>query len=79
MIIRGHATGLIVSARLLAPDPRILRVRVGPVGRGPGCADALRFVCRLPVPRRTTRYAAVAIDRWGASRPLIVTLHGGRR
>jgi hypothetical protein len=67
-------TGLIVSARLRAPDPRILRVMVRPVGGGPGCADSLRSVCRLTLPRRTTRYAAVAIDRWGASAPLIVTV-----
>jgi hypothetical protein len=30
-------------------------------------------VCRLPLPRRATRYAAVAIDQWGASQPLTVT------
>jgi hypothetical protein len=41
---------------------------------GRGCADSLRSVCRLPLPRRTTRYAAIAIDRWGASQPLTVTV-----
>src|SRR5215467_12925146 len=71
------ATGLIVSARLRAPDPRILRVIVRPVGGGRGCADSLRSVCRLPLPQRTTRYAAVAIDRWGASQPLTVTMQPG--
>jgi hypothetical protein len=71
--IRHGATGLIVSARLSAPDPRIVRVIVRPVRGGRGCADSLRSVCRLPLPRRTTRYAAIAIDRWGASQPLTVT------
>jgi hypothetical protein len=74
LIIRHRATGLVVSARLRAPDPRILRVIVRPVGGGRGCADSLRSVCRLPFPRRTTRYAAVAIDQWGASQPLTVTV-----
>ena len=73
LIIRKSATGLIVSARLRAPDPRILRVIVRPVGGGHGCVDSLRSVCRLPFPRRTTRYAAVAVDQWGASQPLTVT------
>ncbi|MGE5291950.1 MAG: N,N-dimethylformamidase beta subunit family domain-containing protein, partial [Micromonosporaceae bacterium] len=73
LIIRRRGTGLVVSARLRAPDPRILRVIVRPVGGGRGCADSLRSVCRLPLPRRTTRYAAVAVDRWGASQPLTVT------
>jgi hypothetical protein len=71
------STGLIVSARLRAPDPRILRVIVRPVRGGRGCADSLRSVCRLPVPRRATRYAAVAIDQWGASQPLTVTVRPG--
>jgi hypothetical protein len=77
LIIRHRATGLIVSARLRAPDPRILRVIVRPVRGGRGCADSLRSVCRLPLPRRTTRYAAVAIDQWGASQPLTVTVQPG--
>lgn len=77
LIIRHRATGLIVSARLRAPDPRILRVIVRPVRGGRGCADSLRSACRLPLPRRTTRYAAVAIDNWGASQPLIVTVQPG--
>jgi hypothetical protein len=77
LIIRHRATGLVVSARLRAPDPRILRVIVHPVGRGRGCADSLRSACRLPLPRRTTRYAAVAIDQWGASQPLTVTVMPG--
>jgi N,N-dimethylformamidase beta subunit-like, C-terminal len=75
LIIRRRATGLIVSARLRAPDPRILRVIVRPVGGGRGCADSLRSACRLPLPRHATRYAVIAIDRWGASQPLIVTVH----
>jgi hypothetical protein len=79
LIIRHRATGLIVSARLRAPDPRILRVIVRPVRGGRGCADSLRSVCRLPLPRRTTRYAAVAIDQWGASQPLTVTVQPERR
>ncbi len=74
LIVRRRATGLIVSARLRAPDPRVLRVIVRPVRGGSGCADSLRSVCRLPFPRRTTRYDAVAVDRWGASQPLTVTV-----
>jgi hypothetical protein len=74
LIIRHRATGLIAAVRLSAPDPRIIRVTVRPVGGGRGCADSLRSVCRLPLPRRSTRYAAVAIDRWGASRPLTATV-----
>jgi hypothetical protein len=74
LIIRHRATGLIASARLSAADPRIVRVIVRPVRGGRGCADSLRSVCRLPLPRRTTRYAAVAIDQWGTSRPLTVTV-----
>jgi hypothetical protein len=77
LIIRHRARGLIVSARLSAPDPRILRVMVRPMGGGRGCADSLRSVCRLPLPRRTTRYAAVAIDQWGTSQPRTVTVHAG--
>jgi hypothetical protein len=77
LIVRYRATGLIVSARLRAPDPRILRVIVRPVRGGRGCADSLRSVCRLPLPRRATRYAAVAIDQWGASQPLTVTVQPG--
>jgi N,N-dimethylformamidase beta subunit-like protein len=77
LTIRHRATGLIVSARLRAPDPRIVRVIVRPVGGGRGCADSLRSVCRLPLPRRTTRYAAVAIDQWGASQPLTVSVQTG--
>jgi hypothetical protein len=77
LIIRHRATGLIVSASLHAPDPRILRVIVRPVRGGRGCADSLRSVCRLPLPRRTTRYAAVAVDQWGASQPLTVTVQPG--
>jgi hypothetical protein len=65
LIIRHRATGLIVSARLRAPDPRILQVIVRPVRGGRGCADSLRSVYRLPLPRRATRYAAAAIDQWG--------------
>ncbi len=78
LIVRHRATGLIVSARLRAPDPRILRLIVRPVRGGRGCADSLRSVCRLPLPRRATRYAAVAIDQWGASQPLTVTVQPGK-
>ena len=77
LIIRHRATGLIVSARLRAPDPRIVRVIVRPLTGGRGCADSLRSVCRLPLPRRATCYAAVAIDQWGASQPLTVTVQPG--
>ncbi|HET6870213.1 MAG TPA: N,N-dimethylformamidase beta subunit family domain-containing protein [Solirubrobacteraceae bacterium] len=77
LTIRRRATGLLVSARLRASDPRVVRVTVRPLSGGRGCADGLRSVCRLPLPRRTTRYDAVAVDRWGASRPLIVTLRAG--
>ena len=77
LIIRRRAKGLIVSARLRAADPRIIRVMVRPVGGGHGCANSLRSVCRLPLPSHTTSYAAVAIDRWGASQPLTVTVHAG--
>jgi hypothetical protein len=79
LIIRHRAAGLVVTARLRASDPRILRVTVRPVGGGRGCADSLRSVCRLPLPRRTTRYAAVAVDQWGASLPLTVTVQPGKR
>jgi hypothetical protein len=77
LIIRRGATGLIVSARLRTPDPRIVRVIVRQVSGGRECADSLRSVCRLPLPRRTTRYAAVAIDQWGESQPLTVTVPMG--
>jgi hypothetical protein len=77
LIIRHRTTGLIVSARLSAPDPRIVRVIVRPVRGRRGCADGLRLVCRLPLPRRTTRFAAGAIDPWGASQPLTVTVQTG--
>jgi len=74
LVIRHSATELLVSARLRAPDPRILRVIVRPLRGGPGCADSLRSVCPLPLPHRTIRFVAVAIDRWGASQPLTVTV-----
>jgi hypothetical protein len=73
LLIRRRAV-LIVSARLSAPDPRVVRVLVRPIGGGPGCADSLRSVCRLPLPRRATRYAAVAVDEWGVSQPLTVVV-----
>jgi hypothetical protein len=76
-MIRHRARGLIVSARQRAPDPRILRVIVRPVKAGRGCANSLRSVCRLPLARRVTRYAAAAIDQWGASQPLTVTVQPG--
>jgi hypothetical protein len=78
LMIRHSGTGLIVSARLRAPDPRILRVIVRALNGGRGCADGLRPVCRLPLPRRTIRYAAVAIDQWGLSQPLTVTVQPGK-
>jgi hypothetical protein len=77
LIIHHRPAGLIVSARLRAPDPRIGRVLVRPAAGGRGCADSLRSVCRLPLRRRPTRYLAIAIDRWGRSRPLTVTVPGG--
>jgi hypothetical protein len=79
LMIRHRATGFIVSARLSVPDPRIVRVIVRPLGGGRGCADSLRSVCRLPLARRTNRYAAVAIDQWGASQSLTVTVEMGHR
>jgi hypothetical protein len=75
--IRRGAKRLIVSSRLRAPDPRIVRVTVRPVTGGRGCANSLRSGCRLPLPRHTTRYVAVALDRWGASQPLTVSVHPG--
>jgi hypothetical protein len=77
LVIRRRGRGLLVTARLRARDPRIVRVAVRPVGGGQGCADSLRSVCRLPLPRRRVRYAAIAIDRWGASEPLTVTVRAG--
>ena len=77
LIIRHRGTGSMVSARLGAPDPRILRVVVRRVRGGGECADSLRSVCRLPLPQRSTRYAAVAIDQWAASQPLTVTVQPG--
>jgi hypothetical protein len=77
LIIRHRARGLILRARLSAPDPRVVRVTVRPLGGGRGCADILRSVCRLPLPLRTTRYAAAAIDQWGASQPLTATVQPG--
>ena len=74
LIIRHRATGLTVSARLRAPDPRIVQVIVRPLRGGRGCVDSLRSVCRLPLPHRATRYAAIAVDQWGASQPLTVTV-----
>ena len=74
LMIRHHATGLIVSARLHAEDPRIVRVIVRAARGGRECADSLRSECRLPLRRRATRYAAIALDRWGASQPLTVTV-----
>jgi hypothetical protein len=65
---------LLFSAQLAAPDPRIIRVSVTAVRSDVGCLNALGAICRLPLPRHPIRYAAVAIDRWGVSRPLIVTV-----
>jgi hypothetical protein len=77
LIVRSRATGLFVSARLRGRDPRIVRVIVRPVMGGRGCADSLRSECRIPFPRRITRYVAVAVDRWGASQALTVTVRPG--
>lgn len=74
LTIRRGAGVLLISARLRADDPRIVRVSVRPLGAGLGCFDALRSVCHLPVPRHAVSYAAVAIDAWGRSQPLIVRL-----
>jgi hypothetical protein len=70
--IRRADHTLLVTARLRAPDPRIRRVSVHPLGGGRGCSNALHTVCRLPLPRHARTYAAVAIDPWGASEPLAV-------
>jgi hypothetical protein len=91
LIFRPTRKALIVSVRLLGPDPRIVRVSVAPwrlfeagdqrLRRGDACANALRSTCRLRLPLRATRYVAVAFDQWGSSAPLIVTVrpHNGRR
>lgn len=75
--VRRARPQLLISARLHSPDPRVARVEVDPVGGGPGCADALHSVCRLPAPERPVSYAAVAIDSWGRSHPLLVTVRPG--
>jgi hypothetical protein len=83
LLFRRTQNALIVSARLRGPDPRIVRVSVAPWRRSPAggrarqsgesCANALHSACRLRLPGRATRYAAVAFDRWGSSVPLVVT------
>ena len=72
LIIRRTRTALFIAARLRSNDPRVVRVSVRPVGGGGGCRDALHTVCRLPRPRHPMSYAAVTIDRWGRSQPLVV-------
>jgi hypothetical protein len=77
-VIISYSQGeLLASARLAAADPRVLRVSLRPAGPGLGCPDALHAACRLPRPRRPTSYAAVAVDQWRASRPLIVRIRPG--
>jgi hypothetical protein len=71
---RRAGAELLISARLRAADPRILRVSVRQLGAGRGCADALRTTCRLSSPARGARYAGVAVDPWGRSQPLVVRL-----
>lgn len=71
LIIHRTAAGLAVSAVLRSHDPRIERVAVHALGGAAGCPDALHHRCVLPAPRDAVRYSAVAIDRWGASPPLI--------
>lgn len=65
---------LLVRAQLSTPDPRIIRVGIVPLDGARGCPDALHELCRLPLPRHLTRYAAVAFDRWGESTPLIAAV-----
>jgi hypothetical protein len=65
---------LLVTARPSAPDPRISRISVTPIGGGAACVNALRTVCRLPLRRYAVSYAAVAVDAWGRSAPLIATV-----
>ncbi len=74
LMIRRSGKGLIAVARLRAPDQRVLRVIVRAATGGRGCADSLRSACRLPVPRRATCYDAIAVDQWGESQPLTVTV-----
>jgi hypothetical protein len=77
--LRSRAVGrrLVLWARLAAHDPRVLRVSVRALGGGHGCRDALRVVCRVPLPPHAARYAAVAIDPWGRSQPLVTTVRPG--
>jgi hypothetical protein len=82
LVFRRTRKALIVSARLPAADPRIVRVSVAPwrifeaadqrARWGEACANALRATCRLRVSTRVTRFVAVAYDAWGSSAPLIV-------
>lgn len=68
--VRHH---LIVRAHLAAPDPRVQRVAVKSLSGAGGCSNALRGGCRLKLERHPSRYAAVAIDPWGRSLPLVVS------
>jgi hypothetical protein len=77
LVVHRTATALLVRVRMPARDPRILRVSLRPLRRGPGCADALHSVCRLPLPRADATYAAVAIDPWGSSARLTITVSRG--
>jgi hypothetical protein len=77
LIIRHRARGLTVSARLSAPDRRILRVTVRPVGAAAGARTASGRCADYRSRDATPGYAAVAIDQWGASQPLTVTVHAG--
>jgi hypothetical protein len=72
--VKGKDGKLVVRAVLGSYDPRILRVSVRPVRGGGGCTDALNRPCLLPPPRHASPYDVVAIDRWGRSQPLLVTL-----
>jgi hypothetical protein len=86
LVVRRSRKGLVASARLQGFDPRILRVRVIPLRAGisdrrssGGCPNALHAACRLAIPRHATRFEAIAVDRWGASLPLIVTVAPRKR
>jgi hypothetical protein len=74
LIARRSGAWRLISARLRAADPRVLRVGVRQLGTRHSCPDALRATCRLPMPAGRARYAAVAVDRWGRSRSLVVRL-----
>ena len=77
LVIHHEGGALMVTARLRAHDPRIIRVSLRPVRGAGGCVDALHRQCRLPIRHRAVSYAAVAVDAWGRSEPLTVKIRPG--